>query len=259
MYFRILKLIRVRYFAEAAYLGTNFHGWQVQDNATSIQGEIERVLSLLLRETIQITGSGRTDTGVHAYQQFFHFDVSEKPDLDKLIFKMNALLHQDVVIKRIQKVKEEAHARFDATKRSYVYRVKRKKDPFSFGQTYQYNVDIDLETMNLAAKTLLGEQDFKSFSKVKTNVNNFFCNVFEAHWFEEKNELKFYISANRFLRGMVRAIVGSLLLVGEGKISVEEFRGIISEKNRKSAGRSVPPEGLFLLEVSYPEEIFIKE
>lgn len=249
-----------RYFAEVAYLGTRYHGWQSQHNAHSIQAAIETALETILQEKIKITGSGRTDTGVHAYQQFFHFDTPVQFSKEQLKYQLNALMERDIAIRRIVKVVPDAHARYSAVKRSYIYRICPYKDPFYHGMSYQLYKKLDVPQMNRAADTLRGEKDFTSYSKVKTSVNNFFCNVFGAKWLEEKETglLEFHISANRFLRGMVRAVVGTLLQVGEGKMTLEEFEQILASKDRKKAGRSVPAEGLFLSEVTYPEEIFIK-
>lgn len=249
-----------RYFAEAAYVGAQFHGWQSQRNAHTIQAEIEAALKTILQEEVKITGSGRTDTGVHACQQFFHFDTRRQFSNDRLRYKLNALLDKDIAIKKICRVTPDAHARYSAVKRSYIYKICPYKDPFARGQSYQLYKKLDTDKMNEAAGTLLGENDFTSYSKVKTSVNNFFCNVFEAKWVERKETgiLEFHISANRFLRGMVRALVGTLLQVGENKITAREFEQILAVKDRKKAGRSVPAEGLFLSKVEYPEEIFIK-
>lgn len=250
----------MKYFAEVAYLGTQYHGWQSQNNAHSVQQEIECMLQTILQEKVKIVGSGRTDTGVHAYQQFFHFESATRHSVDKLMYKLNAVLPDDIAIRSVRKVAPEAHARYSATKRSYIYRICPHKNPFNRDQSYQLYKELDVELMNAAAALLPGEKDFTSFSKVKTNVNSFFCNVFSAQWLEEKGSgnLEFHISANRFLRGMVRAIVGTLLLVGEKKTSVEDFEKIIAERDRKKAGRSVPAQGLFLSQVEYPENIFIK-
>lgn len=250
----------VKYFAEVAYLGTRYHGWQSQNNAHSVQQAIENALRTVLQEEVKITGSGRTDAGVHAYQQFFHFESDTRHAAEKLMYKLNAVLEDDIAIRSVRKVVPEAHARYTATRRSYIYRICPHKDPFSRGQSYQLYKKLDVAQMNAAAALLPGEKDFTSFSKVKTNVNNFFCNVFSAHWLEDKENgnLEFHISANRFLRGMVRAIVGTLLLVGEEKITTGEFEAILAAHDRKKAGRSAPAAGLFLSEVAYPEHIFIK-
>ncbi len=211
---------------------------------------------MVLGWRITITGSGRTDTGVHASQQFFHFDSIKSLDTKKAVYKLNAVLPKDIAIQDIFAVNPEAHARFDAMKRSYIYRINQTKNPFLNGLSYAYYKKPDVESMNRAAEKLLGERDFESYSKVKTEVNNFICNVSEAKWVKEKDGLLFHISANRFLRGMVRTIVGTLLLVGEGKLSMEDFENILMARDRKKAGRSVPPEGLYLSCVEYSDKIY---
>ena len=221
-----------------------------------MQDEIEKVLSMLLSKKTGTTGSGRTDTGVHALQQFFHFDTEEPIDRKKMTYKLNAILPSDIAIENIFSVRSESHARFDAVKRSYIYRISRHKNPFLSRLTYSFYASLDMGLMNNACEKLLGEKDFKCFSKVKTEVNNFICNVMEAKWVEEEGELKFHITANRFLRGMVRAIVGTLFLVGSEKITIEDFENIILSKDRKKAGRAVPPEGLYLSAVIYPDHIY---
>lgn len=247
----------MRLFFEVAYKGTNYHGWQLQNNAISVQGEINKVISTICREEINIVGSGRTDAGVHCEQQFFHADVNTSLSLIDLQFKLNSMLPFDIAINSIKEVISEAHARFDATSRSYEYRCNAKKDVFTKELSYYFNKPLDLIAMNKAASFLTnGEQDFESFSKVKTEVNNFRCTITEANWTKTENGYVFQITANRFLRGMVRAIVGTLLEVGLKKISVDDFKEIITLKDRTKAGRAVPPEGLFLTKVTYPENIF---
>ena len=246
----------MRYFFEISYSGTNYHGWQIQNNAVSIQQTIQDKLSLLLRADIEITGSGRTDAGVHAKQQYFHVDIDEGLDCEDFKYHINAILPFDIAVHSIRGVKENAHARFDAVSRGYIYKVVSAKDPFLVGQAYIYPKNLDIEKLNKAAKILEGKQDFESFSKVKTQVNNFNCEVFNAFWQQDGTATSFVIEANRFLRGMVRAIVGTLLQVNENKISPEEIYNILESKNRSAAGRSVPPQGLYLTSVEYPEQIF---
>lgn len=242
----------MRYFLEIAYKGTNYHGWQIQTNAKSVQEEIQDKLKILLREEISIMGSGRTDTGVHAKQQFAHFDT-EKPLSEKdFLRRINSLLPKDIAILNYFLVDKEAHARFDATKRSYEYHIYQEKNPFLQEQCYFDTRPYDIELMNLAANILLKYEDFQCFSKVHTEVNHFLCDILKAEWKNEGKNLRFYISANRFLRGMVRTIVGTLLDVGLGNMSLADFEKIIQSKDRKKAGRAVPPEGLFLTEVYYP-------
>ncbi len=247
----------MRYFCEISYNGTNYHGWQNQDNAVGVQEVVENALSKLLREKIGIVGSGRTDTGVHCLQQFFHADIEAEFDSNQLLQRLNAFLPKDIVIKTILKVKPEAHARYDARARAYEYRITRVKDPFLTQFAYYFFRDLDVSTMNRAAALLRGRHDFRCFSKVKTDVNHFICEVKQAGWNQKGELLVFRITANRFLRGMVRALVGTLLDVGTGKISEKEFREIIHSKDRKKAGMNVPPEGLYLVKVKYPKKIFL--
>jgi tRNA pseudouridine38-40 synthase len=248
----------VRYFFEIAYSGTHYHGWQNQANALSVQQVVEDALTKLLRHKISITGSGRTDTGVHCVQQFFHADVEKEIHPGDLQLRLNTFLPRDIVIRAILPVKPDAHARYDARRRAYEYRITRTKNPFLYGYSYYLFREPDVAAMNKAASRLLGSHDFQCFSKVKTDVNHFECEVFHARWSIEKDLLVFAIEANRFLRGMVRAIVGTLLDVGTGKISIADFGVIIASKNRKKAGANVPAEGLFLTSVKYPKRIFIQ-
>ncbi len=247
----------MRYLFEISYLGTNYHGWQIQDNALSVQQVINEKLHLLLKEDIRTTGSGRTDTGVHALKQYFHMDIEKPIDLKDFMFHLNAVLPDDIAIHSIRPVRDDVSARFDAVSRSYVYKILRTKNPFMKNMAYRYNVPINMEEMEKATRLLFGKQDFQSFSKVKTNVNNFICEIFDARWKQEDDILYFYIKANRFLRGMVRSIVGTLLMAGEGKIAPEDVRNVINRKDRKAAGRAVPACGLYLSEIQYPENIFI--
>ena len=257
----------MRYFLEVAYEGTHFHGWQAQKNTPkTVQASIEEGLSNILRKETPIVGSGRTDTGVHCKKQFAHFDTEKEIDTDNLKYRMNSFLPPQIAISNVLPVLETAHARYDAFLRTYHYHVITEKNPFLIHQAHFHRkkggLDEDgFEKMNQAAKYLLKHTNFESFSKVKTQVNTFECEISEAIWTKETDTQaeywRFTISANRFLRGMVRAVVGSLFLVGEGKIKAEEFEQIILDKNRKSAGFSVPAEGLFLVDVKYPKEIFL--
>jgi tRNA pseudouridine38-40 synthase len=249
----------MRFFFEVAYNGSAYNGWQSQHNATGVQTVIEDALSKILRTNLEITGSGRTDTGVHCEQQFFHVDLEREPELPHFLVKLNSFLPRGIVIKSIRKVKPEAHARYDAIERTYHYRITRTKNPFLEGLALHYFKNIDVNLMNEAAKLMIGEHDFESFSKVKTDVNHFICDIKKASWKEENERLEFTISANRFLRGMVRAVVGTLLDVGSGKISVVEFRKILDSRDRKKAGANVPPHGLYLSKVKYPSKIFLNE
>ena len=243
----------MRYFIECAYKGTNYSGWQIQINALTVQEVIEKALSTLLKHKIDMTGSSRTDTGVHAMQQFAHFEMEEEIiDCENLVYRINKLLPFDISVQKIFKVADDYHSRFEAISRKYEYRISRKKNPFQKGLSYEFNGNLDIERMNEASRILFKHIDYQCFSKIKTEVLTFNCTILEAQWKEEKNDsLVFHIKANRFLRGMVRAIVGTLLEVGTGKISVSDFERIILSKDRKKAGWSVPAEGLFLMEVNY--------
>ena len=241
----------MRYFIELSYNGKNYHGWQIQPDAISVQEKINNALSTVYQKDIQIVGAGRTDTGVHASQMFAHFDIDKLVD-DNLEFKLNSILPNDIFIKAIFLVDDEKHARFDALSRSYEYKIWLGRNPFLLDFSWQiHSQKPNVTLMNEAAKLLLDHEDFESFSKVKTNVHTFNCNVTEAFWVQKDNQLTFHISANRFLRNMVRAIVGTLLDVGLDKISISYFKNIIESKNRSNAGLSVPAKGLFLTQIKY--------
>ena len=242
----------MRYFIELSYKGTVYHGWQIQPDANSVQEEINKAISIILQEEINIVGAGRTDAGVHASQMFAHFD-SLKELNGNHVYKFNSVLPNDIVIHSLSEVGEDAHARFDASSRSYEYHIWLGRNAFSLDTSWQWyqQQELDVITMNKAASVLLEYTDFECFSKVKTDVKTFNCTVTHAEWKQEGQKLTFYISANRFLRNMVRAIVGTLLEVGQGKKSVEDFRKVIESKKRSEAGLSVPAQGLFLTEVKY--------
>ena len=246
----------MRYFFEISYKGTNYHGWQIQQNALSIQQEIQDRLKQLLGADIEIVGSGRTDSGVHAIQQYFHADFREELDCMDFPYHLNSILPYDISIQSIQKVIPEAHARFSAISRSYEYVIASRKNPFLINEAYIYHRTIDVENLNAASKSITGKHNFESFSRVKTQVNNFICEVFEASWKIDESKIIFHIEANRFLRGMVRAIVGTLLLVNEGKLDMNSLKNIIGKQDRREAGRAVPPEGLYLSKIRYPKDIF---
>jgi tRNA pseudouridine38-40 synthase len=242
----------MRYLLEFSYKGTNYCGWQIQQNANSVQAEIEKGLSLLLRTPQGVTGSSRTDTGVHAVQQFAHFDTEIIiEDTSEMIYKLNKILPNDIAVLSLQKVEDTFHSRFDATSRKYEYRITRQKSPFLFETAYYFIKDLDIDLMNNAAEILFKYIDYESFSRIKTEVKTFECTIIEARWENIDNDLIFHIKANRFLRGMVRTIVGTMIEIGLGRISVADFEQIIISKNRKNAGRAVPAEGLFLVEVNY--------
>lgn len=236
---------------EIAYNGANYHGWQKQDNASTVQETIEKNLSILLKSKINIVGCGRTDTGVHAEQYFFHVDISKDQDFDSLLNRLNLMLPQEILIKSYEIKNPDFHARFSAVSRTYEYRISQKKEPFlnTMFNHISHNIDIDL--MNESCNKLIGFNDFTSFSKVHTEVNNFYCHVYEAFWIKKNHQIIFTIKANRFLRNMVRAVVGTMLLVGRNKISVQDFCDIIASKSRSSAGPSVKAKGLFLTKVNY--------
>ena len=241
----------MRYFIELSYKGTNYHGWQIQPDASSVQEEITKALATILQEKILLVGAGRTDAGVHASQMFAHVDTVKKLS-NNYVHKLNAILPNDIVIKSIKEVSDETHARFDAVSRTYEYKILLGRDPFLLETTWQlHQKNLQIEKMNQAANLLFKYEDFESFSKVKTDVNTFNCTIMKAVWTLEDKHLIFHIKANRFLRNMVRAVVGTLLEVGLGKKTVEDFRKIIESKKRSEAGLSVPAKGLFLTEVCY--------
>lgn len=241
-----------RYFIKLAYKGTNYHGWQLQEGVETVQGVLNNAISLLLKEQVNLVGCGRTDTGVHAREFYAHFDVNNEFDTHEVAFKLNAFLPKDIVVFRIKKVSAEANARFDAISRTYHYRICRKKDPFEDEFCYNLFIDLDIDLMNKGAQMLLKYNDFECFSKVKTQVNNFLCDIYSAEWRQEGHILIFTITANRFLRNMVRAIVGTLLELGRHKITTKDIDRIIMSKDRGEAGTSVPARGLFLSRVRYP-------
>lgn len=246
------KDFKLRYFLEFAYNGTHYHGWQYQPNAVSVQETLNKVFSTLLQEEIEIVGAGRTDTGVHASQMYGHFDTEKELDLEKLIYKANSFLPKDISIFKIIPVHNDAHSRFDATSRTYNYHIVTHKNVFNTELAWYYQHQLDIEAMNEAAKLLLDFTDFECFSKTNTDVFTFNCKITEAYWKKENNTLIFTITADRFLRNMVRAIVGTLINVGLHKISTEDFIQIIESKSRKKAGFSVPAQGLFLTKITYP-------
>jgi tRNA pseudouridine38-40 synthase len=240
----------MRFFIELSYKGTNYHGWQMQPNANSVQAEINKALSTLLNTKIEVTGAGRTDTGVHAKQMFAHFDYQQALDGLKLVSQLNGFLPQDITIHNINPVADNANCRFDALSRTYHYHVIQQKNPFNTTAYLLYK-NLDVDAMNLACKHLLGKQDFTSFSKVNTQTFTNNCNVMFANWEQKEGQLIFTIKADRFLRNMVRAIVGTLLAVGEGKINPEQVKEIIAKEDRGEAGTSVPAHALFLSSIEY--------
>lgn len=246
------QILPLRYFVELAYKGTNYHGWQSQpDTDKTVQGVLEQKLSMVLRTPTKIVGAGRTDAGVHARQQLAHFDYEGILDTIKIAYNLNACLPADIAIKKVILVQEDAHARFDARRRTYEYHIHKQKDPFLQESSFQYLYRLDVAKMNEAANLLFDYSDFECFSKVKTDVGTFICRIFEARWTETDHNLMFTISADRFLRNMVRAIVGTLIDVGLGKIAIDDVKKIIESKNRNNAGFSVPAHGLYLTKVEY--------
>jgi tRNA pseudouridine38-40 synthase len=244
----------MRYFIKLAYNGTHYHGWQMQPNAVTVQETLNKALSIILTAEIEIMGAGRTDTGVHAREMFAHFDFETSIETKKTIQKLNSFLPKDIVVYDLFLVNDTAHARFDAKKRTYEYHICTQKNPFLQDLSLYYHQKLNVDLMNKAAHLLLNYTDFQCFSKVNTDVNTFNCTLYEAYWKEENDLLIFTISADRFLRNMVRAIVGTLLNVGLEKISLADFIKIIESKNRSEAGFSVPAQGLFLTKIDYAFE-----
>lgn len=247
----------MRYFIDISYDGTHYHGWQIQNNAKTVQGVLNDALSTILRTEISTIGSGRTDTGVHAMMQMVHFDHDQEIDGDHLVAKLNSLLPQDISANEIKKVNEDVSARFEATSRAYIYKIHQNKSPFKQGLSYHYHRPLDLDLMNACCELIKNWTDFEAMSKVKTEVNNFNCEIFGAFWEKQNDEIHFHVSANRFLRGMVRALVGTMLEVGQGRMTIEEFREVLNSRDRKKAGRSVPAHGLYLRDIIYPKDIYI--
>jgi tRNA pseudouridine38-40 synthase len=250
------RMMNQRYFIELSYKGTDFHGWQYQTNGLSVQQVLEETLSKRLRQVVTIMGSGRTDARVHARQQFAHIDLPDAlTDIAGLIHSLNQMLPDGIAIHRIIPVRPDDHARFSAIGRYYQYHIIRQKSPFLTDLAYVFQADLDIPLMNEAARTLLTTSNFKSFSKVRTSVSHFHCKLSEAEWRTQPGALVFHIRADRFLYGMVRAIVGTLLDVGQHRMTLAEFAAIVRAEDRTVAGRAAPPNGLFLMEVRYPEEV----
>jgi len=245
-----------RYFLELAYHGGNYHGWQRQPGAISIQETIEERMRLLLREPVELTVAGRTDAGVHALRTFAHFDTESPLDTAWLQKRLNAFLPKDIAVKNVYPVRSGAHARYDAVSRTYRYVIVPRKDPFMWDRAWLHYEPLNVECMQRAADILLQYDDFESFSKVKTDVKTFICHIKEARWTRTEDRLEFVITANRFLRNMVRAIVGTLVEIGQGKYPPEKMHDIIRAKDRRAAGPSAPAQGLYLENVVYPPDIF---
>jgi tRNA pseudouridine38-40 synthase len=245
-----------RYFIELSYDGALFGGFQIQQNKATVQGELEKALETLYRVPIALTGASRTDAGVHAYQNFLHFDT-ELAILPKHIYNLNAILPNSVVVKGIYQVPDEAHSRFDAIKRAYIYRLHTQKNPFSEGRSWYYPFPINLDLMQEAANTLLTYTDFESFSKKNTTVNTFQCTITKAQWTRSGTDIQFEIHSNRFLRGMIRGLVGTMMQVGRGQISISNWHEIVASKDEQRVDFSTPAYGLYLSEINYPN--FLKK
>ena len=249
----------MRYFIEIAYSGKAYCGWQRQPKQLSVQQVLEETLSILFRKNIKIIGAGRTDTGVHAKQIFAHFDAEDMIINEELLFRINSFLPNDISVLNIFQVLPDAHARFDASQREYEYRIFIGKDPFSQDFAYQVYKQPNLDWMNQAAKSLLNHKDFQCFSRTNSDVKTYNCKIEKAIWIHENGFIIFTISADRFLRNMVRAIVGTLLNVGFGKTTIAEFHQILISKDRREAGPSAPAHGLLLKKIVYPESVFITD
>lgn len=247
----------MRYFIEIAYSGQNYHGWQNQPDSITVQEVLENSLSKILRTKIKLMGAGRTDAGVHAKQLFAHFDYQKINSVDDLIFKLNSFLANDISVQNLFQVNDNVHARFSALEREYQYIVSLEKNPFTKDFSYQIYHKPNIDLMNQAANELLKYKDFQCFSRSNSDVQTYYCDVKIASWKSLGNQLVFTIKADRFLRNMVRAIVGTLLDVGFEKTSLSEFQEIIKSKDRSKAGTSAPAKGLFLNKVIYPEQIKI--
>lgn len=242
----------MRYFVWFSYDGTAYHGWQIQPNGNSVQAELQRALSTLLREEISVTGAGRTDAGVHARQMVAHFDFSEAIDLEQLAYKLNRILPCDIAVDHVELVDDDMHARFSATSRTYHYYIHTKKDPFSRPYSTELHYELDFDKMNEAGRILMTYDDFGAFCKSHSDVKTTLCRVTKAEWVQtSETSWYFEITANRFLRNMVRAVVGTLIDVGRGRLTLDDFRKVIEGKRRTEAGESMPANALFLENIRY--------
>ena len=248
----------MRYFIQFSYFGKPYHGWQKQPNAITVQQVLEEALSTLLRHPIETVGAGRTDTGVHAKQMFAHFEADDSADKKNLVYRLNALLPEAIAVRQIFEVSDDAHARFDAVERTYEYWTVQEKNPFYSDQAHYVKHPLDIKRMNEGAAVLFEYKNFECFSKSNTDVKTYLCEITKAIWEKKGDRLVFTITADRFLRNMVRAIVGTLLEVGQGKRTVADVKRIINNKDRSQAGPSVPAKGLYLTSVRYPDEILEK-
>jgi tRNA pseudouridine38-40 synthase len=247
----------LRYFLQIAYLGTRYHGWQQQQNATTVQGVLQACLSQILRSNVKVVGSSRTDAGVHARQQFVHLDLPCTVAADYLHYQLNAVLPPDIAVVAMRLVKPTVHARFDALARIYEYTILRCKTPFQYETSWLLWGELDVHKMNEAAAILCRKRDFKGLCKVRVDDAHFLCDIMEAGWSVQEERLVFRIKANRFLRSMVRVIVSFLLKIGQGKLSLLAFEALIDQKERNLAVSLVPARGLTLTQVIYPETIFL--
>jgi len=245
----------LRYFLEFSYNGKAYHGWQNQPNAITVQEVLEKALTTILKRKIATMGAGRTDAGVHASQMFVHFDFEGDIESKDLVYKLNSFLPIDIAVTDIFKVNSEAHARFDALSRTYQYKISTSKNVFNYDLAYEVQLTLNVEAMNKACKILLEYKDFQCFSKSNTDVKTYNCDIKEAFWTYNSNQLIFTITADRFLRNMVRAIVGTMINIGLGKLEPDDLHKIIDSKNRSEAGFSVPAHGLYLVEIGYPSTI----
>lgn len=245
----------MRFFIQFSYFGKAYHGWQNQPNAITVQEVLENALSKLLNNPISLMGAGRTDTGVHAKEMYAHFDFEQLTRIPELLFRLNSYLPNDIAVQRIFEVIDDAHARFNASARTYEYHISKTKDPFIMDLAHFIWKDLDLVEMNTAAGFLIGKKDFECFSKSNTDVFTNICDISEAKWNVENDKIIFTITADRFLRNMVRAIVGTLLNVGVGKYSADYVNTILKSKDRAMAGASVPAKGLYLTSIVYPNTI----
>ena len=243
----------MRFFIQFSYFGKHYHGWQRQPNAITVQEVLEDALCTILNTKLVLTGAGRTDAGVHAKQMYAHFNLDKTLEASDLVFRLNSYLPEDIAVVNIVQTKDDAHARFDATARTYEYHITQKKDPFCVANAHYIKQPLHIEAMNKAAAILLTEENFECFSKSNTDVYTYLCDITLAHWEQKEDFLVFTIRANRFLRNMVRAIVGTLLEVGMGKIKVADVTTIIKSRDRGQAGVSVPAKGLYLTQVLYPK------
>ncbi len=249
----------MRYFIDLSYNGTHYHGWQIQPNATTVQAILNKALSTLLKSTVNCMGAGRTDTGVHAAQMLAHFDSEIIFDIVEISFKLNAFLPRDIAVNSIIKVNSGAHVRFDAINRTYVYKICSIKDVFEYDKSHYFTRPLNVNLMNEACQILMQYKDFECFSRAHSDVKTFICNISHAQWIQTAERIEFKITADRFLRNMVRAVVGTMLDVGMQNTSLADFHQIIKSKNRANAGASAPAKGLYLTQIKYPNSVYLHD